>query len=96
MLGWHWRKLLKEEDEMTALGSAIWTGIVFGGAAALLALYLLDQRTQLSPLLKGIISILSGMVIGGLAANFRAFRYAAIMSVAILTVLFALRAWSHS
>jgi hypothetical protein len=94
MLDDYWRKLLAEKDDMSSVSSVIWTMIIFGGASALIALYLLDTKTDFQPLTKGIAAIFSGVVVGALAASARWFRIVACYSSVILCLLWLFRAFA--
>jgi hypothetical protein len=91
MLNKHWQKLLKEDDDMSSAASAVWTVIIFGGVCALITLYLLDTKTELHPALKGLAALGCGGLVGCMAAGRKWFRVAAISSVILLTVLYAMR-----
>jgi len=83
----HWQRLAQEETETTTVGSILFAGIVFGGATALVVLYLLQMKTSMSPGLCGAAAILSGLTIGGLAASFRWIRILAIASIALAVLV---------
>lgn len=87
MLDPRWRKLIAEEDDMSLVGSVVWTGLVFGVGAALLTLYLLDTRTEWAAPLKGFAAIGVGGVLGTLAARYKAIRRAAIIMLLVLVVI---------
>ena len=83
----HWQRLAQEETETTTVGSVLFAGIVFGGATALIVLYLLQTKTSMSPGLCGTAAIISGLAIGSLAASFRWIRILAIASIALVVLV---------
>ena len=82
-----WQKLAQEETDTASVGSALFGLIVFGGVAALTVLYLLETRTDVPPVPRGMAAIVSGLTVGGLAASFRWMRVLAISLVALLVLI---------
>ena len=82
-----WLRLAQEETETTTVGSILFAAIVFGGATALVVLYLLETKTSIAPGLRGAAAIISGLAVGGLAASFRLVRILALSAVALLVLI---------
>ena len=91
MLRWT-RRLFDEQTEMDTTGVVVWALIIYGGATALVVLYLLDTQTSLPGFLKGLCSLASGAAVGGLAASYRWARRASVAAIVLASMLWMIRA----
>lgn len=87
--------MFSEASDMNTAGVVVWTMIVFGGGAALVLLYFLDTRTELSPIVKGASCLVFGIAAGGLAARYRWVRRLSALAVCLVSVLWYLRVFAY-